>query len=144
MQNFLLESSIKKSNLKISYIANEKLNITEYEFMDKRNGIIPFTETEKTVLRDVLGLSETEFRSIFYPMQSAVDKLYNANETMQLLSMQTIGAIDKSDHAKADIRNLLTAYSNANEHDVTMLVLDAFQLGYIYGKRAERQKKTNR
>ncbi|MCR4813276.1 MAG: hypothetical protein K5879_00450 [Lachnospiraceae bacterium] len=146
MKNLLLESAIKKSNLKIDYIAEQKLNISESEFQCKRNGIIPFTDMEKYVLRDCLNMSDYEFRTIFSLDQeenaiNSIDDLYNSNETMMLLSRQTIGSFDKSANAKKDIGNLLTAYRNENDIDLTMLVLDAFQLGYIYGKRAEREKK---
>lgn len=68
--------------------------------------------------------------------------LYEVNETMRMLSKQYIYEIllgNKSAHK--DFKNLIKAYEQCNRNTTTDLAYDAFMLGYIYGKRAEREKK---
>lgn len=63
----LLDSYIKKSGMKISYIA-ERLHITQTSFKLKRLGKAPFTVTELFILCDLLEITDDSIkRDIFYP-----------------------------------------------------------------------------
>lgn len=63
----LLDSFIKKSGLKISYIA-DRLNITVAALKAKRIGKTPFTVTEMYTLCDLLEISDDDMkRDIFSP-----------------------------------------------------------------------------
>lgn len=69
-------------------------------------------------------------------------KLYEMNETMKLLGEQYYSEIFKGGSPEREAYNdMVNAYrENGNTHyaDVAM---DAFVLGYIYGKRAERARR---
>lgn len=69
-------------------------------------------------------------------------KLYEMNKTMKLLGEQCYFEILKDSSPEREAYNdMMNAYrENGNTHyaDVAM---DAFVLGYIYGKRAERARR---
>lgn len=69
---------------------------------------------------------------------------YDRNKTMQMIGKQKI--VQVNDSAIEDMHTLLMAYMDRittgrhRGNAVNELTLDAFLLGMIYGKRAERQK----
>lgn len=68
--------------------------------------------------------------------------LYNANETMKMLGKQyPLGLLGKGGIAAEDFGNVLDAHEKKGMYSLFDLGMDAFMLGFIYGKRAERQKR---
>lgn len=67
--------------------------------------------------------------------------VYDMNETMKLIGQQNgVELIAQGGIAAEDFHNVVTVHiqNGSNIYDVS---IDAFVLGYIYGKRAERKKK---
>jgi hypothetical protein len=62
----LLDEAIDNSGLKTNYIV-EKLGISRQAFDKKRKGINAFRQSEVYVLCDLLRLSDTQGRDIFFP-----------------------------------------------------------------------------
>ena len=67
---------------------------------------------------------------------------YDTNETMKMLGCQYYLNIFKNEKRDAfnDMMNAYRAKGNIHYVDIAM---DAFMLGYIYGKREERKKRKN-
>lgn len=73
--------------------------------------------------------------------------VYATNSTMTMLGFQTpFGLITSGGLATDDFHNLFEAYKETYEEHMLEhmadMVQDAFLLGYIHGKRAERARKT--
>lgn len=68
--------------------------------------------------------------------------VYNANSTMKMLGKQcSIPLIEKEGIAGNDFQDVLSAHEANGTSDYFSIAMDAFMLGYIYGKRAERARK---
>lgn len=61
----LLESVINEKGIKKSFVA-DKIGISRQSFYLKLNGEREFSQKEIAGLRDVLGLSDKQFLSIFF------------------------------------------------------------------------------
>lgn len=71
----------------------------------------------------------------------AIKTIYDENETMKLIGQQRIlSLIGAGGIAKHDFLNMVNAETIHNQ-DLYTIAGDAFTLGYIYGKRAERAKR---
>lgn len=66
--------------------------------------------------------------------------LYRKNKTMELLGNQFYMQTIKGEAADA-FNDMLNAYRANGCVHYADIAMDAFMLGYIYGKRAERAKK---
>ena len=69
--------------------------------------------------------------------------LYDANKTMRMLgNARPLEIVGKGQVAEDDFKNLISAFRDVkcypNYYEVG---IDAFMLGYIYGKRAERARR---
>ena len=64
MDRKLLEDKIEQSGLKYTFIA-QKLDITEFGLIKKRQGAIPFKIPEINILTDLLHLTVEERDAIF-------------------------------------------------------------------------------
>lgn len=70
--------------------------------------------------------------------------LYEINKTMEMLGHQYVfSLISKDGVAHEDFHNILDAYEKKGNHSLYEVGVDAFMLGYIYGKRAERARRRN-
>lgn len=70
--------------------------------------------------------------------------LYGTNETMKMLGKQyPIGLLGKGGIAAEDFGNVLDAHKKNGTQSLFDFGVDAFMLGFIYGKRLERKRKTN-
>lgn len=68
--------------------------------------------------------------------------LYDVNETMNVLGHQHPTILLCGDGvAGKDFKNMLDAYRKNEIDSFYEFGVDAFMLGYIYGKRAERSKR---
>lgn len=68
--------------------------------------------------------------------------LYDVNETMKVLGHQCPTDLLCGDGvAGKDFKNMLDAYRKNGIYSLYEVSVDAFMLGCIYGKRAERSKK---
>lgn len=68
--------------------------------------------------------------------------LYEMNETMKLLGRQSYLEILKKDSAERNAYNdMMNAIRECGRTYYGDVALDAFALGYIYGKRAERARR---
>ena len=79
-------------------------------------------------------------------LSCTTDNVYATNDTMKLIAHQSpFGLISAGGSAAEDFQNLFEAYSTTyKEYMLTHMadmVQDAFLLGYVHGKRAERAKK---
>lgn len=66
--------------------------------------------------------------------------LYDANETMKLLGKQFYYQI-LNDERKDAFNDMMNAHRTEGRIHYFDLAMDAFMLGYIYGKRVERARK---
>ena len=64
MNKALLEEKIKASGLKYGYLARS-LGLSPQGLIKKRNGSIPFTIREVNLMKDLLGLTNSERDKIF-------------------------------------------------------------------------------
>ena len=69
--------------------------------------------------------------------------LYDANKTMKMLgNTRPLEIIGKGQVAEDDFKNLMSAYRDVKAYpNYFEVAIDAFMLGYIYGKRAERTRR---
>lgn len=68
--------------------------------------------------------------------------LYEMNDTMKLLGRQSYLEILKENSVERNAYNdMMNAARKSGSTYYADVALDAFVLGYIYGKRAERAKK---
>ena len=67
--------------------------------------------------------------------------LYNANATMKMLGGNTYSPIFIGGVAADAFNDVLNAHKAEGHTHYIDIAMDAFMLGYIYGKRAERAKK---
>lgn len=68
--------------------------------------------------------------------------LYKANETMRMLGHQSpVSLLAKGGIADEDYGNLIDAHIQKGTESLREFGYDAFMLGYIYGIRAERNKR---
>lgn len=68
--------------------------------------------------------------------------LYKMNKTMELLGNQKVLSLISNDGVAAeDFKNLIDAHRKNKTNSIFDIGLDAFMLGYIYGKRVERNRK---
>ena len=68
--------------------------------------------------------------------------LYRMNKTMEMLGYQpSLQLVCGNGIAAEDFRNVLDAYEKSRVYSPVEIGIDSFTLGYIYGKRAERNKK---
>lgn len=68
--------------------------------------------------------------------------LYRVNETMRMLGHQCpMGLVSFDGIAAKDFENLIDAHRKNRTYSLFDFGIDAFMLGYIYGKRAERSKQ---
>jgi len=65
INTLLLDSKIKKSGLKVSFLV-QKLGLSRNGFDKKKKGKTPFRVAEIYVLSDLLNLSETDQKEIFF------------------------------------------------------------------------------
>ena len=64
MNEELFEQKVKESGLKYSFIA-QKLGITEFGLIKKRQGKIPFKVSEINIITEILHLTASERDTIF-------------------------------------------------------------------------------
>lgn len=69
--------------------------------------------------------------------------LYDANKTMKLLGQQFYYQIIK-DERKDAFNDMMNAHRSEGHIHYFDLAMDAFMLGYIYGKRADRARRKQR
>lgn len=68
--------------------------------------------------------------------------LYDANETMKMLGKQyPCKLLCEGGIAAEDFENMLDAYRKEETYTRFEIAMNAFMLGYIYGKRAERERR---
>ena len=68
--------------------------------------------------------------------------LYGMNETMEMLGYQCpISLLCGEGVAAKDFKNILDAHRKHGTYSLIDIGIDAFLLGYIYGKRAERAQR---
>lgn len=67
--------------------------------------------------------------------------LYSANSTMKMIGEQRSSLLCKGGIALDDFKNVINAHRANKTNNYFEIGADAFFLGYIYGKRAERSKK---
>ena len=68
--------------------------------------------------------------------------LYDTNETMKMLGQQSAAEIiGTGGIAAGDFQNVIAAHLINGRTNYFEVGMDAFMLGYIYGKRAERAKR---
>lgn len=69
--------------------------------------------------------------------------LYDANKTMRMLGNACpLAIVGKGQIAEDDFENLISAYRDVKAYpNYFEVAIDAFMLGYIHGKRAERARR---
>jgi len=69
--------------------------------------------------------------------------LYDANKTMKMLGNSCpLAIVGKGQVTEDDFKNLISAHRDAKAYPNYFEVsIDAFMLGFIYGKRAERARR---
>lgn len=67
--------------------------------------------------------------------------LYDANKTMKMLGCNIYAPIFRNGVAADDFNDVLNAHVNEGSMHYFDIAMDAFMLGYIYGKRAERARR---
>lgn len=66
---------------------------------------------------------------------------HKENDTMKIIGFNSVHIITENECVRTDLNNILQAYQNKNAFHLSSIITDAFILGYMYGKRAERAKK---
>lgn len=66
--------------------------------------------------------------------------IYQSNETMKLLSYQTIEEVTTEEYQK-QMDDILAANAKGNKLDINGVLMDAYMLGIIRGIRKEREKR---
>ena len=70
--------------------------------------------------------------------------IYEMNETMQMLGAQEVARILGDKEQFKALSNVINAHvmnTGASTNDVFGIAFDAFSLGLIYGKKAERARR---
>ena len=69
--------------------------------------------------------------------------LYDTNKTMKMIgNSRPLAIVGNGQIAEDDFKNLMSAYSDVKAYpNLYEVGIDAFMLGYIYGKRAERARR---
>ena len=65
---------------------------------------------------------------------------YDTNETSQMLGRQSYMKI-MTEESEKDFKNMRESHRKKKNLDYCDISVDAFMLGYIYGKRAERARR---
>ena len=70
--------------------------------------------------------------------------LHSQNETMRIIRHNGVGIILENENIGKDLNNILKAHREKDTTYLSTVAMDAFLLGYMYGKRAELARKKAR
>lgn len=119
-------------------------SFTQYIYIHCDDAVAP-EDTHNSINVLVTAMLEN-IRTKRFTEPLSTGNVYAANTTMALIGRQSpLRLISAGGPAAEDFQNLFEAYSTTyKEHMLTHMVdmvQDAFLLGYIHGKRAERTKR---